>query len=119
MSRKHTPQIFDVFWETFEEFLDLKGHLIASPLTSSSISTRMEEMESKVYAKVGALRNCVGFIDATVIEISRPDDTGLQNVCYNVHKRKNELKYKAVETAEGMLYLVYGPVEGRRNYWTL
>ena len=69
--------------------------------------------------KVGALENCIGYIDGTVLEIARPDDAGLQNVVYNGHKHKHALKFQAFTTADGIFYNVYGPVEGRRHDWTL
>lgn len=65
------------------------------------------------------MNNCIGLIDVTVLEISLPDDDVLQNVCYNGHKRKFYLKFQAVSTSDGLLYTFYGPVEGRRQYWTL
>lgn len=117
--RKHAPQLSEIFWEAVEGFVDRWEHLVTSPISSSHIAARGPYLAQKVKYKVSALPNCVGFIDGTVIEIARPDDSGLQNVCYNGHKRKHALKFQAVTLADGMFAHVYGPVEGRRHDWTL
>lgn len=117
--RKHSAQLSEIFWESLDSFIDEWQHLLTSPICHTYTSIRAPLLAEKVEEKVGALNNCIGFIDGTVLEIARPDDDALQNVCYNGHKRKHALKFQAVTTADGLFYHVYGPVEGRRHDWTL
>ncbi|CAB3988995.1 Hypothetical predicted protein [Paramuricea clavata] len=56
------------------------------------------------------LRNCVGFIDATVLSISRTDKN--QRSVYNDHKRVNALKSQWFALLIGNLF---GSVEGCRH----
>lgn len=76
-------------------------------------------MASFVAKKVGALDNCVGFIDGIVIEIALPNESALKNVCYNGHKRRHALKFQAMKGADGIFHHVFCPFEGRRHDWTL
>lgn len=52
------------------------------------------------------------------IEIARQYRAGLQNVNYNGHKDKHQLKFQAFTLEETMFYLVYGPVKGLQYDWT-
>lgn len=58
-------------------------------------------------------------IDGTVIEVAEQDHSGLQNVVYNDHKRKNAVKFQAIVPPHGMFWHVYGPVDGRSHDWNL
>ena len=63
--------------------------------------------------KESPLKNCFGFVDGTVRQISRPGDN--QRVVYNGHKRVHALKFQAVVIPSGLVANLYGPVEGRRH----
>ena len=55
------------------------------------------------------LDTCIGFIDVTVLGISRSKGHLAQRVVYNGHKRKHAMKYQAVNTLNGMIQHVHGP----------
>lgn len=61
---------------------------------------------------------CVGFIDGTALFIPRPGG-GLQQACYSGHKRRHAIKFQSVLTPDGLIFHLYGPVEGRRHDMTL
>ena len=63
--------------------------------------------------KGSPLKNCFGFVDGTVRQISRPGDN--QHLVYNDHKRVPALKFQAVVIPSGLVANLYGPVEGRRH----
>lgn len=69
--------------------------------------------------KVNGLDNCIGYVHRTVIEIEIPGDLDIQNVCYKLQKWKHALKFQEVHTEDGMLYYIFGPVEGGRHDRTL
>ncbi len=59
----------------------------------------------------------MGYIDGTIKRICKP--TLFQAVCYSGHKKLHGMKYQIVTGADGIMYNVYGPVEGRRHDITL
>jgi nuclease HARBI1 len=62
-----------------------------------------------------ALPGCTGFIDGTVIGITRHGDNVLQRSAYNDHKRKHALKFQALVAPDGIILHAAGPLEGRRR----
>ena len=70
-----------------------------------------------VHAKGAPLQNCFGFIDGTVLRISRPKEN--QRVCYNGHKRVHALKFQAIALPNGLIGNMKGPFEGRRHDSTM
>jgi nuclease HARBI1 len=116
---KHQSQLSEIFWEGLEHFVKHRGKLITGDISSALIDIRASEYANAVFEKVGALPNCVGFIDGTVIGISRPGDLEEQRVLYNGHKRKHALKFQAVTSPDGLILHAHGPMEGRRHDWTL
>lgn len=64
------------------------------------MNSRASTLALKVAEKTAAIDNFNGFIDGTVIEISRPE---LQNVDYNGHERKHALKFQAVTIADEII----------------
>ena len=59
-------------------------------------------------AKGTPLENCFGFIDGTVRPICRPRKN--QRIVYNGHKRVHALKFLLLETPNGLIANLYGPV---------
>lgn len=64
------------------------------------------------------LPNCVGFIDGTLITISRPTDD--QRLMYSGHKRKHGIKFQSIVNPQGIFIFIIGiivhlagPFEGR------
>lgn len=100
-------------------FLTARIHLLTGPLCVAYLSELVKMLAAAVRDKSGALEKCASYIDGTVIFITRRGDSGIQNVVNNGHKRNHALKFPAVTTPDGMFTHVYGPLEGRRDDWTL
>ena len=69
---------------------------------------------SKVHESGAPLDSCVVFIDATNIYISRLKGS-MQRETYNGHKRRNCIKFQAMTLPDGLIFNVFGPIEGRRH----
>eukprot|EP00171_Calliarthron_tuberculosum_P021462 IDg21462t1 len=70
---------------------------------------------NSIYQYTGCLKKCVGFIDGTKIRMCRPSGPGtLQRSVYSGHKRMHCLVYQTITTPDGLIFHMYGPVEGRR-----
>lgn len=85
----------------------------AKELVSTSIK------QKSIKHKCGAFRKCVGFIDETVLAVTRPDGYRYQLVVYNGRKRKHSPLLQAVSTPDCLVQHVLWPKVGRRNYCTL
>ena len=107
-----------MYWEALEFMWQAHGHLLTTP-DGDFIAARAETYALSVQSKSRALSNCVGFIDGTVIGISRRKGSNRQRVMYNGHKRKHALKYLAVNTPDGLILHTCGRIEGRRHDWML
>ena len=70
-----------------------------------------------VFDKGAPLDNCFGFIDGTVVRISRPQEN--QRIVYNGHKRVHALKFQSVVIPNGIIANLSGPFEGRRHDSTM
>ena len=114
---KHPSQMSEIFWEAIDYFVSAQGLLILGQIPRSYIENRAEAFSKAIRDGGAALSNCVGFIDGTVVGISRPTGYMKQLVVYNGHKRKHSLKFQAVNSSDGMILHAYGPVEGRRHDW--
>lgn len=104
-----------MIWKTIKIFLDRRAHLITGNIEAGHTALEVDELAQKVREKSGALDNYIGFIDGTVLEITRPDNAVLQKIVYNGHKRKHVVKSQAIITADEMFYHVFGPIEGRHH----
>lgn len=113
---KFSPQLAEIFREALEQFMDVRGHLLTSPIPENYFQQRAETFAERVFDKGRALDNCLAFIDGTVIGVSRPSGSNInQRVLYNGHKRKHALKYQAITTPDGMCLHLFGPEVGRRH----
>ncbi|CAN0582315.1 unnamed protein product, partial [Laminaria digitata] len=63
------------------------------------------------------LDRCWGFIDGTIRKISRP--WRWQRKYYNGWKRVHSVKYQAVDSPDGIIRQLWGPMLGRRHDVTL
>ena len=63
--------------------------------------------------KCSVLPNCVGFIDGTNREISRP--LKHQGVYYSGHKHYHCFKFQSWVTPDGLISSIFGPVPGHRH----
>ena len=116
---KHASHLSEIFWETLEQFLDKRLHLLMGPIGKQFVARKAPVYSAAVEKKSLVTSNCIGFIDGTVIGIARPKGNMMQQVVYNGHKRKHALKYQAVTTPDGLILHAYGPMEGRRHDWTM
>ena len=73
----------------------------------------MQTFTEVIKEKGAALQNCWGFIDGTVSTISRPGRN--QRVMYNGHKKVHSSKFQSIATPNGLIAILYGPVEGKRD----
>ena len=120
MFGKYAAQLSEIFWESLEHFMKRRECLLSSVgLIGHYMSPRARIYANAIREKGGALRNCVGFIDGTVIGIARPGDSTAQSVAYNGHKRKHALKFQAITAPDGTIVHGFGPLEGIRHAWTL
>lgn len=70
--------------------------------------------------KVSQLYNCIGFINCTKIQMSRPGGVRAdQRTCYFGQKRFHCLIYQSITSSDGLMFYLYGPEVGRRHYMTL
>lgn len=60
------------------------------------------------------LEHCFGFIDGTKIKMSSPGGAFImQRACYSKRKRMHCLVYQTIKTQDGLIFPLYGSVEGR------
>ena len=100
MFARHASQLSEIFWEGLEKFLSFRKALITEPVSQSFLSDHAVRYSNAILSKSDALKNCVGFMDGTVIAVARPGDTEAQKVAYDGHQRKHALKYQAVTTPD-------------------
>ncbi|CAM9772297.1 unnamed protein product [Heterosigma akashiwo] len=78
------------------------------------IRTHMQAYAEAIALKSGGLLDrCIGFVDSTYRFICRP--TRDQRACYNRYKRKHGVKFETISGPDGIMYHVFGGVEGRRH----
>ena len=116
---KFGPQLSEILWKAIEHLLGSRGHLLTGSICATYLEPRLPCFAAAINRISKTLPNCVGFIDETVLGIARPRGTLAPRFVHNGHKRKHALKYQAVNTPDGMIAHLYGPLEGRRHYWTL
>lgn len=115
---RHSSHLCEIFWETIELFWIKYGCLITN-LPQQYLRSRCTEFSESIYRCSSALKNCVAFIDGTVIAMARTGTDAMQRDTYNGHKRQHALKYQAITTPDGMMLNLAGPVVGRRHDWFL
>jgi len=107
----------ELFYETIEQ-LDVRCSGLLCSWRGDLIEERAAMYAQRVLEKGGALDNCVGFIDGTGLFVARPGGA-LQRSVYSGHKRTHMLKFQTVTTPDGLIFHLYGPVEGRRHDITM
>jgi hypothetical protein len=106
--------IAETFYEMLECFLDWEGPLV-STFQSTFLQSRAEYYASSISENSdNATQHCAGFIDGTLIEFAQLPGI-LQRATYSGHKRRPGLKWKVITTADGLLFHIFGPFEGRRH----
>jgi hypothetical protein len=74
---------------------------------------KLAEYAQAIHRAGSPLSTIWGFIDCTVRTISRP--SRYQRQAYNGYKGEHALKYQAIKLPNGLIGLLSGPIEGRRN----
>lgn len=96
----------EIFWELCEFAFDKNKHYIAL-FRSAFIQERAAIYSQKIKCLGSMLTLCVGFIDVTKIQISRPSDNhGIQNVVYSRYKRIQCLLFCTVTTPDGLIFVL-------------
>ena len=110
----HTSKLSEVFWE-----VSICAYEKLYPLIRTFRDTLMQERTFMYAGSIqeagGVLDTCVGFMDGTKIHIARPVVMStLQRACYSGHKRYHFLVYQTITTPDGLVFHMYGPIEGRQ-----
>lgn len=113
MSEAFIGEIFNL---TIEAIHARWGHLVRD-LQVDAILPKIDFFCEAVTAKGSALPRCWGFLDGTVRKICRP--WRRQRLYYNGWKCVHALKYQAVDTPDGIIRQLWGPMVGRRHDVTL
>ena len=66
-----------------------------------------------IHWKGALLQNCFGFVDGTVLRISRPKIN--QNIVYNGHKRVHDIKFQSLAVPNGLIGNLTGNCVGKRH----
>lgn len=114
---RSVPALCTIFYATVEVILSQWGALL-SDWHGTFMRERAPLYASRIEQSGAFLDRCVGFIDGTALFIPRPG-AGLQRACYSGHKRRHAIKFQSVLTPDGLIFHLYGPVEGRRHDMTL
>lgn len=109
-------KICEIFNLTIEVIFDQWGHLV-DQLQHEAILPKIDMFCEAIHAQGAPLPNCWGFLDGTVRAIARPRRH--QRLWYNGWKRKHALKYQAVDSPDGVIRQLWGPMLGRRHDVTL
>lgn len=109
----------EYFWETLENILEAYGGLLTGDISPAYVARYAEKWARLIFLNTRALKNCIGFIDGTVIGIARPEGNRMQNEAYNEHKRKRSMKFQTITSPDGIIFQAFRPLEGCRHDWTL
>ena len=91
---------------------------------------RLQDYQDSINTKSrGAVEKCFGFIDGTVHQVCRPrtkrrfaqiqNSNNIQRALYSGHKRHHGVKFQSIILPDGMIAMMFGPIEGRRHDITL
>lgn len=107
------------FWEGLDEIMAAKGKRLMLDFNNNLFQGRATKYADAIYRKSGALQNCIGFVDGTVIKIATTKGYKIQKVYYNGYKRYHTLKFQAVASPDRLSMHAAGLMESRRHDWTL
>lgn len=111
---KHASALSEIFWEVSMVFYKKLGKLVTS-FRADLMKERAEVYAECIFMRSDALPKCVGFMDGTKVRIARPGGRSIvQRSCYSGHKRIHCLVFQTITTPDGLIFHLYGPVEGRR-----
>ena len=87
---------------------DVHGHRITQWNRDLLNPGALQRYAEAISGKGGPLHNCFGFVDGTVLPISRPNER--QRIVYNGHKRVHALKFQSLSLPNGLIGNLFGPV---------
>ncbi|CAB1116004.1 unnamed protein product [Ectocarpus sp. CCAP 1310/34] len=108
--------VCEVFNVTVEAIYERWGHLV-DELQVDAILPKIDSFCEAIQECGAPLDRCWAFIDGTIRKICRP--RRWQRLYYNGWKRLHALKYQAVDTPDGIIRQLWGPMLGRRHDVTL
>lgn len=110
----HASHMSEVFHEVAHSFYNTSGKLVTR-FRGNLLKSRSALYANAIVESGGTLTHCVGFIDGTKIKISRPGGpTTNQRSVYSGHKRMHCLSFQTISTPDGLIFHVFGPIEGRQ-----
>lgn len=113
-----TSQLSEIYWEHIELVNETYGHVLN--LRPGLLRERAERYADVLVENDSPLDSCVGFIDCTKIRICRPGGHNRnQRAVFSGHKRMHCLIYQTISTPDGLMFSLFGPLEGRRHDLTL
>lgn len=77
------------------------------------LSRKLENFYNEVTNIYGYLHNRMGFMEKTVLKISRPIGIEIKIKVYIGIKREQELKFPAIKTSNGMFLNFFRPLKER------
>ena len=105
----------EVFWEVAISLYETRGHLVTN-FRADLRRERAALYSSCITRRAGSLPQCFGFLDGTRIQIARPGGNYCdQRSVYSGYKRHRCVNYQTITTPDGLLFHIYGLVEGRRS----
>ena len=107
----HKSALSEVFYESIHSIVTKYGHLV------TKFRILLMKRRASVYAEAvhfsgGMMTNFVGFIDGNKIRIARPSGNMYQKSVYSGHKRIHCLSYQTIATPGGLIFHIYGRIEG-------
>lgn len=114
---RSSSALSEIFFETVEDLIERWGPCVTS-WRGDLMQDRAADYARCVSDRGAPHTKVVGFIDGTTIRVARPG-RGLQRCMYSGHKRDHVMKFQSVVTPDGLLFHLYGPVEGRRHDLTM
>ncbi|CAB1105421.1 unnamed protein product [Ectocarpus sp. CCAP 1310/34] len=102
----------EIFNLKIEAIYERWGHLV-DQLQHEAILPNVDIFCAAIHAKGAPLDRRWAFIDGTIKAIARRSRK--QRLWYNGWKRKHALKYQAVDTPDGIIRQLWGPMLGRRH----
>lgn len=105
-------KVSEIFNRTIELIYNRWGHLVKQ-LQDQAILPKMEMFCQAVHDRGSPLDRCWGFMDKATREIDRPPRQ--QRLWYKAWERKQELKHQSVDSPDGIIRMLWGPMLGRRR----
>lgn len=111
----HKSRPSEVFHEAVNSLYANHAELVTT-FRTDLLRERASLYSKAVEESGGPLDCCVGFIDGTKLKIAKPGGPAvIQQSVYSGHKRQHCLTFQTVSTPDGLIFHIYGPMEGRRS----